>query len=86
MKTKAKTYEIAYLCNGKNPKCRGRAGCYYAKPVNGVIGGCLHTREKQYAKNRILKDQEHPREYPDRFERFTCGDIVRYYESLRWFD
>lgn len=82
---KTSNYQIAYLCNGKNPKCKGREGCYYGNPMNGIIGGCLHTRDVKYAKNRTLSDDEHPLEYPERFDKFTCGDEIRYYESLRYF-
>lgn len=71
-----KNIEVAYVCNGNNPKCRGKYGCYYAT-TNGIRGGCMHTLEAEYAKNKPVD----PRKHPDIFEKFSYGDTVRYYEK-----
>lgn len=71
-------YQIAYLCNGKD-KCGGRPGCFYGPLVNGVTGGCSHTLNGKYALNGVIFD--HPCHHPERFDRFCCGDEVRYYEK-----
>lgn len=68
-------YETAWLCNGKNPKCKGREGCYYVI-TNGIRGGCSHTLERAYA---IHKSRD-PKKNPNWFDRFKVSDLVRYYE------
>lgn len=70
-----KTYEVAYICNGKDPNCK-KTGCYY-KIQNGRRGPCMHTQNTKYAKNKIAD----PRADKDRFDRFRYGDQVRYYEK-----
>lgn len=75
-----KQYEVAYICNGLNPKCRGTLGCYYQELTNGMHGGCMHTKDKRYALNEILEDN--PKNHPDRFDKYESGDIVRYYEKI----
>lgn len=71
-----KTYEVAYICNGKDPNCR-KTGCYY-KIQNGRRGPCMHTTDPKYAKNKPLN----PKEHRDMFDRFSHGDQVRYYERV----
>ncbi|WP_458459289.1 hypothetical protein [Pseudobutyrivibrio sp.] len=77
MAKKTKEYEVAWLCNGKNPKCRNRPGCYY-NIQNGIRGSCDHTMDPKYAINKNLD----PKKDKDRFDKFTLGDQIRYYE--RW--
>lgn len=72
-----KQYEVAYICNGKDPKCIHKTGCFY-KITNGIRGSCSHTRDIQYAINKKIN----PEKNPDRFEKFKCGDNVRYYERF----
>lgn len=70
-----KKYEIAYICNGKVPKCSGKQGCYYRK--DDRHGPCSHTTDSKYAKN-IMFD---PEKNPDIFEKFQYGELIRYYEK-----
>lgn len=36
--------DVAYLCNGKNPECSGKIGCY-------ILGGeCRRTSKPEYRK------------------------------------
>ena len=72
-----KEVQVAYICNGKNPKCCGKYGCYYT-PTNGVRGACSHTLDPKYAKNKPMD----PRKHPDIFDKFSYGDTVRYYEKF----
>ena len=71
-----KTYEFAYICNGRNPACGCKVGCYY-RPTNGFKGACMHTTDKKYAKNGA----RNPKKNRDLFDKFVVGDIVRYYEK-----
>lgn len=70
-----KVYETAYICDGTNPKCSGKPGCYYRK--DGRHGPCMHTQDKRYAKNKKLD----PKKNRDAFDKFSYGDVVRYYEK-----
>ena len=79
---KDRNYEIAYICNGKNPKCRGRVGCYYAEPVNGIMGGCCHTLDERYSLHKPASD--HPSRHPERFDKVECEGRVRYYERFSY--
>ena len=69
-----KSYEVAYICNGKDPDCR-KTGCYY-KIQNGRKGPCMHTTNPKYAKNKPLD----PREHRDLFDKFSYEGQVKYYE------
>ena len=68
-------YEVAWVCNGYNPKCRGKIGCYY-RVSNGVRGACMHTLDPLYAKYGALD----PKKHRERFEKFSYKDQIRYYE------
>lgn len=70
-----KVVEVAYICNGKNQDCKGKDSCYYQN--SGRHGGCLHTMNTRYAKNKPVD----PKKHPDRFDKFNSGDVVRYYEK-----
>lgn len=72
-----KVYEVAYVCNGKDPDCCGKQGCYYVNQ-NGRRGPCIHTTDPNYAKNKPVD----PKKYPDRFDKFSYEDHVRYYERM----
>lgn len=74
--SKQKTYEVAYICNGQNPKCNCKSNCFYY-PTKGIKGACMHTTDPKYAKNKP-KD---PKQNKDLFDKFTVGDITRYYEK-----
>ena len=67
--------EVAYICNGKNPKCEGKYGCYY-RIDQGIRGGCMHTTDREYAKYR----PRDPEKYPEYFDAFSYGNRTRYYE------
>ena len=73
------SYEIAWLCNGKDPKCAGKNGCFYIIN-NGIRGSCSHTKDIRYALHKKLD----PKKNPDRFDKFKYKDQVRYYE--RYFE
>jgi len=77
--SKGTGYEIAYICNGRNPKCCGKQGCYYGPKVNGITGSCSHTLDPKYAAFKPARG--HPCHYPERFDRVSVGDQVRYYEK-----
>jgi len=74
---KAKSYEVAYICNGKNPKCAKRSGCFY-RIENGIRGACSHTRDPKYAIHKRIN----PKTHPEMFDKVKCGDNVRYYEKF----
>lgn len=69
--------EVAYICNGKDPSCREGGGCYY-RMTNGRRGPCVHTRDPKYAKY----GKKDPKKYPERFDRYKAGNVVRYYEKF----
>lgn len=73
---KTKDYEVAYICNGRNPKCSGKQGCYY-RPTNSIKGPCMHTIDREYAKNGARD----PRKNKDLFDRFEANGVTRYYEK-----
>lgn len=73
---KSKDYEVAWVCNGRNPKCKGREGCYYVLH-NGIWGSCSHTRDPKYAMHKPVRD---PKKQKGWFDKFVLGDQVRYYE------
>lgn len=52
---------IAYLCNGKVPKCKDSSWCIY----NGCKDGCDHTLDEDYALHG--KCDAHPSMFPERF-------------------
>lgn len=77
---------VAYICNGRQPECKGQPGCYYNK-VSGRPGPCLHTTDIRYAKHKKID----PKKDSDKFDKFTSVDkegnkSVRYYEKLGEFD
>ena len=74
--------KIAYICNGLNPKCSGKVGCF--KQPGAVFDDstvCTHTLETEYAKNDIC---ENPEELlGKRFVRFLCDNgEIRYFEIV----
>lgn len=71
-----KSYEVAYICNGRNPECSGKLNCFY-RPTNGVKGACVHTTDPKYAKN----GPKDPKRNKDLFDKFAVGDVIRYYEK-----
>lgn len=75
MKKEHKERQVAWLCNGKDPKCKGKQGCYYAIH-NGIRGACSHTRDSRYAIHKKLN----PRDNPEMFDRFESEENIRYYE------
>lgn len=74
-KSKPTTYEIAWLCNGKNPECNKEPKCYY-NVTNGLRGGCAHTKNLKYA---LHKDRD-PKKTPQWFDKFSTKQCTRYYE------
>ncbi len=38
---------VAYLCDGKDPKCMGKLGC----SVNNIEGNCRYTLDISHARN-----------------------------------
>ena len=81
MKVK-KEQQVAYLCNGENPKCSGKDGCYYR--TDGKHGPCSHTLNPKYAKNKEVT----PENNEDKFDKHESESIVRYYEKFdsNWSD
>ena len=75
MKNRQVSVDIAYICSGKKKDCT-KEGCYY-KIHNGIRGGCMHTTNMKYAKNRPPKE---PKKNPEWFDKFKVGDQIRYYE------
>ncbi len=75
MKKKTDDYETAWLCNGKDPKCAGKVGCYY-NLYNGRRGACSHTTDNRYALHKRLD----PKKNPEMFDKFKLPDQTRYYE------
>lgn len=75
--------KIAYLCNGLNPKCSGKIGCYKCSiPEFDPLMTCRHTLDVKYAVNGPCEDPE--REVPNRFKRFVDhdGKTIRYFEEI----
>lgn len=70
-----KDYEVAYICNGKDPKCSNKTGCYY-KITNGIRGSCSHTTNPKYAVHKKLD----PKKNPEMFDKFSTIQGTRYYE------
>lgn len=59
-------YSIAYICDGLDPKCSGKVGCFKSLCSTAE---CNHTLNERYALNGPCEDPEnHP-------ERFTFIDI-----------
>lgn len=73
-------YEVAYICNGNNPKCAGEPGCYYRK--DGRHGPCYHTTDKKFAKHSDLD----PKKDRDKFSMYKYGNQKRYYENYPTID
>ena len=63
---------IAYLCNGKNPKCMNSPWCKYG----GYSDGCDRTEDEKYALHG--KCNGHPSKYPNRF--------VRHFDTDDWYE
>lgn len=75
MKKDFKERQVAWLCNGKNPNCKGKIGCYY-NIHNGIRGGCSHTRDIRYALHKRLN----PKSNPEMFDRVESEECIRFYE------
>lgn len=46
--------------------------------TSGRRGACSHTLDIRYAINKKLD----PKTNPERFDKFKCGEQVRYYEKF----
>lgn len=74
---KQKTYSIAYVCNGSNPNCMNREGCFYAPTTKP--GPCSHTLNATYAK---FKPLHNPKANPEWFDKVTDKSGEKYFERL----
>lgn len=73
---KKQDYEVAWVCNGRDPKCKGREGCYYVLH-NGIWGSCSHTKDPKYALHKPVRD---PKKHKGWFDKFSSEQCTRYYE------
>lgn len=71
MKKNDMIIQVAYVCNGKDRSCR-KDSCYYKNH-----GPCMHTLNPKYAKYGTVDD---PKNHRERFDKFTCENMIRYYE------
>lgn len=76
MKNNKRSYETAWLCNGKNPLCKDQYGCFY-HIENGLRGSCSHTRDPKYS---LHKPARSVKDNPEWFDRFSSEAGTRYYE------
>lgn len=74
--------KIAYLCNGLQPECSGKIGCFKcATPEFDASMTCRHTLDVKYAVNGPCDDPES--EVPVRFKRYVCENgEIRYFEEI----
>ena len=72
---------IAYICNGLDPKCSGNVGCFKCllPPLDEAIV-CHHTLNPAYAINGICDDPES--EVGSRFIRYVDGQNIKYFEEF----
>ena len=73
--------KVAYICNGLDPKCSGKVGCFKYPGANfDNAATCWHTSNTEYAATPICEDPES--EVPNRFKRYVVSENeIRYFED-----
>ena len=71
--------DIAYICNGLDPACSGKVGCFKCllPPLDEAVV-CHHTLNPDYAVNGKCDDPE--TEVGNRFVRYVDGENIKYFE------
>ena len=74
---------IAYICNGLNPMCSGKVGCFKCllPPLDESMV-CHHTLNSDFAINENCDDPEAAVEN-GRFVRYVYNGKIRYFEEFK---